>query len=177
MVKFLTRMDVRYGWKMYEYDSMFILLYIWYCTINWYRLPDYEKLSPRLLLLPTVRIGNITQLFTLHYISHQHQDDKEQPLQNLDKNGKDSLINRPMVTCFCDKTKLFSYLVLDDTLFAICTGSWLEGNELSGCCHSVPFFPALRIAHYCHYSMRHSNPPPHIPAAPLQGRGCIFQRY
>ena len=71
---------------MYENDSMFILLYIWYCTINWYRLPDYEKLSPRLLLLPTVRIGNITQLFTLHYISHQHQDDKEQPLKNRDKN-------------------------------------------------------------------------------------------
>ena len=163
---------------MYEYDSMFILLYIWYCTINWYRLPDYEKLSPRLLLLPTVRIGNITQLFTLHYISHQHQDDKEQSLQNLDKNGKHYFINRP--TFFCDETKpdiLFSYLVLDDTLFALCSGSWLEGNELSGCCHSVPFFPALRIAHYCHYSMRHSNPPPHIPAAPLQGRGCIFQRY
>ena len=69
-------------------------------------MPDYEKLSPRLLLLPTVRIGNITQLFTLHYISHQHQDDKEQPLQNLDKNGKQTLFDKSAIGhVLCDKTK------------------------------------------------------------------------
>ena len=135
--------------------------------------------------------------FYIHFIIPRDPPDlKNQPLKNLDENGKSFFIPFFVSRLLCEnietlEARLFinpgwvEFIVrhngdqktlATDNMVALYSGlnqrKWIKRLVW------LPPYPSTKMHWYCHYGMRHSTPA-HIPPTillPLQDRGCIFSK-